>query len=97
VKTLNAEDDSDRGDTVANEGGIAINAIVVSEWGAEVFHRRVSDLELQGYIARRETYRVIPEMNPETGRIIHLHMVEMYRLGSDEGESRRSSEPADQR
>jgi hypothetical protein len=97
MNTLIAEDDSDRGDTVANEGGAAINAIVVSEWGADAFHRRVSDLELQGYVARRETYRVIPEMNPETGRIIHLHMIEMYRLGSDEAASRRSSESADQR
>ena len=35
--------------------------------------RDSSDLELQGYVARRETYRVTPEMNPETGRIFHLH------------------------
>lgn len=84
MKTLKAEDDSDRGDTVANEVGDAGNAIVVYEWDADAFHRRVSDLELQGYVVRRETYRVTPEMNPETGRIVHLHTVELYQAGPDE-------------
>ena len=45
----------------------------------DTFHRRVLDLELQGYVVRRETYRVTPEMNPETGQIIHLHTVELYQ------------------
>jgi hypothetical protein len=30
-------------------------------------------------VARRETYRVTPEMNPETGQIVHLHTVELYQ------------------
>jgi hypothetical protein len=94
--TLKTVDGLDRGDAMANEGGAAVNAIVVFEWGADAFHRRVSDLELQGYVARRETYRVTPEMNPETGRIVHLHTVELYRPGSDEAESRGSSGSADQ-
>jgi hypothetical protein len=63
MKTLKTVDGLDRGDAVANEGCAAINAIVVSEWGADAFHRRVSDLESQGYVARRETYRVLPEVN----------------------------------
>jgi hypothetical protein len=84
MKTLNAEVDSDRGETVANEGDARINAIVVSEWDSEAFHRRVSDLEMQGYTARRVTYRVTPEMHPETGRIVHLHTVEMYQADLDE-------------
>ena len=96
MKNLRTAEGVDRGAPVTNEGGAAINAIVVSEWEADAFHRRVSDLELQGYVARLETYRVMPEMNPETGRIIHLHTVEMYRLGPDEVESSSSSEPADQ-
>ena len=93
--TLKAVDGSDCGADVANEGVDSGNAIVVSEWDAEVFHRRVSDLELQGYVVRRETYRVTPETNPETGRIVHLHTVELYVAGYDEAKSRSFSENAD--
>jgi hypothetical protein len=84
MKTLKAIGSSDHGDAVANEGVDAGNAIVVSEWDADAFHRRVSDLELQGYVVRRETYRVTPEMNPETGQIVHLHTVELYQASSVE-------------
>jgi len=84
MKTLKAVDSSDRGDAAANEGAAVSNAIVVSEWDADAFHRRVTDLEMQGYVVRRETYRVTPEMNPETGRIVHLHAVELYLAGPDE-------------
>jgi hypothetical protein len=66
------------------KGETVSNAIVISEWDADAFHRRVMDLELQGYVARRETYRVTPEMNPETGRIVHLHTVELYQADPDE-------------
>jgi len=96
MKTLKAVDRSNRDDAVANDGVEAGNAIVVSEWDADAFHRRVSDLELQGYVVRRETYRVTPETNPETGRIVHLHTVELYGAGSDEAESRSSYESIDQ-
>jgi hypothetical protein len=95
MNTLKAVDSSDRGATVANEGVDEGYAIVVSEWDADAFHRRVSDLELQGYVVRRETYRVTPETNPETGRIVHLHTVELYGAGYDEAESRSFSESAD--
>src|SRR5262245_27683912 len=97
MNTLKAVDSSDRGGAVTNEGVDAGNAIIVSEWDADAFHRRVSHLELQGYVVRRETYRVTPEMNPETGRIVHLHTVELCRAGSDEAESSRFSETADRR
>jgi len=53
--------------------------IVVREWDADSFHRRVLELESQGYEARRDTYRSSPEMNPETGNIVHLHSIEMSR------------------
>ena len=52
--------------------------ILVREWGSEAFHRRVLEFETRGYIARRETYSITPEMNPETGEIIHLHVIEMF-------------------
>lgn len=53
--------------------------IVVREWDADRFHARVLELEQQGYVARRETYRVTPEMNPETGWITHVHTIELAR------------------
>jgi len=53
--------------------------IVVREWDADSFHRRVLELESQGYEARRDTYRVSAEMDPETGNIVHLHTIEMVR------------------
>jgi len=84
MNILKTVDDSDRGDVVANKGADAGNAILISEWDADEFHRRVSGLELQGYVVRRESYSVTPEMNPETGRIVHLHTVELYRAGPDE-------------
>jgi hypothetical protein len=40
----------------------------------------VLELEADGYVARKETYRITPEMDPETGKIIHLHTIEMDRL-----------------
>ena len=84
MKTLKPVDSSDIGAALANKGWPASNAVVISEWDADAFHRRVMDLELQGYVVRRETYRVIPEMNPETGRIVHLHTVELYKADPDE-------------
>ena len=51
--------------------------IFVREWSAGEFHHRVLELEAQGYTARRETYRITPEMNPETGAICHLHVMEL--------------------
>jgi hypothetical protein len=79
MKSSIAIDGSDCGGAVVDEGEAASNAIVVNEWDADTFHRRVLNLERQGYLVRRETYRVTPEMNPETGLIIHLHTVELYR------------------
>jgi hypothetical protein len=54
------------------------DAILVREWDANDFHRHVLDLETKGYVARRETYRIIPETNPETGEVIHLYAIEMF-------------------
>jgi len=84
MNTLKTVDSSDRGAALANKGGTVSNAIVISEWDADAFHRRVMDLELRGYVVRRETYCVTPEMNPETGLIVHLHTVELYQADPDE-------------
>jgi hypothetical protein len=51
--------------------------IMVREWGADAFHRRVLELEAQGYVARQETYRITPETNPDTGVVTHLHVIEL--------------------
>ena len=56
------------------------DVIVVREWDSDSFHQRVLELESQGYQARRETYRISPEMDPETGKVVHLHTIEMSRL-----------------
>jgi hypothetical protein len=50
----------------------------VRDWNVDAFHRQVLNLETQGYVARRETYCITPETNPETGEIIHLYMIEMF-------------------
>jgi hypothetical protein len=56
--------------------------IVVREWDPDLFYRRVHELEADGYAARLESYQVLPEMNPETGEVIHLRVVEMRKAGS---------------
>jgi hypothetical protein len=51
--------------------------IFVRAWSAGEFHHRVLELEAQGYIARRETYRITAETDPETGDVSHLHVMEL--------------------
>lgn len=51
--------------------------ILVREWDNDLFHRRVREHEARGYVARRETYTVMADMNPETGEIVHLYVIEM--------------------
>jgi hypothetical protein len=55
----------------------------VREWSSSEFHRRVLELEGQGYIPRPETYRITPEMNPETGVVTHLYVIEMLPFNPD--------------
>lgn len=57
--------------------------LLVREWGADAFHHRLRELEAKGYIVRRETYRITPEMNPQTGEVIHLHTIEMLPGSSE--------------
>jgi hypothetical protein len=58
--------------------------ILVREWDSDAFHKRVLELESDGYVARSEFYRITPEMHPETGAIIHLHSIEMVEGGEME-------------
>jgi hypothetical protein len=59
-------------------------AIVVREWNAADFHRRVLELEARGYAAQLDSYDIKPEMNPETGEVVHLRTIEMRGPQQDE-------------
>jgi hypothetical protein len=56
--------------------------VIVSEWDVDSFHKRVLELEAQGYMARRDSYRIMAEMNPETGQVLHLYTIELRREDS---------------
>jgi hypothetical protein len=53
------------------------DTVVVRDWDVNSFHKQVLELEAQGYCSRRETYQITPEMNPETGVIVHLYTIEL--------------------
>lgn len=59
--------------------------ILVRDWDADAFHAHVLEFEGQGYVANRESYRIIADMNPETGYIMHVHSIEMSRPDPGEG------------
>ncbi len=50
---------------------------MVREWDADQFHAKVLELEQKGWKARRETYKILAEMNPETGFVSHVHSIEL--------------------
>lgn len=54
-------------------------SVVVCEWGPELFHQKVVELERAGYVSRLESYRIVADMNPENGIISHVYSMEMYR------------------
>ena len=60
------------------------DTVLVREWDADKFHARVMELEKQGYVARRETYRIVAEMSPETGWISHVHSIELAKPESNQ-------------
>lgn len=60
------------------------DVIIVREFDPDLFHARVLELEQKGYIARRDSYRILADMSPEDGRIVHLHMIELSRPGPDQ-------------
>ena len=41
-------------------------------------------MEAVGYVARQESYRITPIMDPETGRITHLYRIEMCKPDQEE-------------
>jgi hypothetical protein len=61
------------------DGEVMSEAVQVREWDVDTFHRKVLQLESQGFVARRETYRIVADVNPETGVVVHLHIMELHR------------------
>ncbi len=59
-------------------------AILISEWDSDSFHKQVLEIEAKGYAARPESYHITPVMDPETGGIVHLYTVEMNAVESDD-------------
>ena len=55
------------------------DSILVREWDADLFHKRVLELEGKGYVARLDSYRITAEMNPENGIVSHVHTIEMNK------------------
>ena len=55
---------------------------MVREWNADDFHAKVLDLEKKGWIVRQESYKITPEMNPETGIVSHVHSIELMKENS---------------
>jgi hypothetical protein len=54
--------------------------VLVQEWDSERFHRRVLDLQAIGYTVRLETYCITPEVEPDTGKVIHHYSIELFKL-----------------
>ena len=52
---------------------------MVREWNADEFHAKVLELENKGWTVRQESYRITPEMNPETGIVSHVHSIELMK------------------
>jgi hypothetical protein len=61
------------------DGEVMSEVVVVREWDADAFHKKVLQLESEGFVSRLETYRIVADMNPDTGIIVHLHTIELYR------------------
>ena len=52
--------------------------ILIRDWNVDAFHRRVLQLEAEGYVTRRETYKIVADTDPETGEVMHLHTIELF-------------------
>jgi len=64
---------------VLADGVMMSEVLQVREWDADAFHKKVLQLEAEGFVSRLESYRIVAEMNPDTGIIVHLYTMEMYR------------------
>ena len=70
---------STRASCMLAERGVMSEVVQVREWGVDAFHKKVLQLESEGYISRLDSYRIVPDVNPDTGIVLHLHTMEMYR------------------
>jgi hypothetical protein len=61
------------------DGAGMSKVLQVREWDVDAFHKKVLQLESEGYVSRLESYRIVADMNPDTGIVVHLHTIEMYK------------------
>jgi hypothetical protein len=52
---------------------------MVREWDVDEFHAKVLELEEKGWTSRRESYKIMAEMNPENGVVTHVHSIELTK------------------
>jgi hypothetical protein len=58
--------------------------VLMQDWDSERFHRRVLELVSNGYKARLESYKITPEMEPDTGKVIHRYSIELLKVSAEE-------------
>ncbi len=58
--------------------------VIVNERDPKAVQRRVYELEAQGHVSRRDSYRVFRETDTETGKTLHLRSMEMHKAEGDE-------------
>jgi hypothetical protein len=61
------------------DGVLMSEVVVVREWDVDTFHKKVLQLESEGYVSRLDSYKIVADMNPDTGIVVHLHTIEMRR------------------
>lgn len=67
---------------------ISGNHVVVRDWDIERFYGRVRRMEAQGFTPRPESYAVMADIDPETGDLACLFVMQM-RLPDESWHPRR--------
>lgn len=58
---------------------IQADKIYVRDWDCIRFYGRVRAKEAEGYIPRMESYTVMPDINPHSGELANVYVIEMDR------------------
>jgi len=57
------------------------STVFLRECYFDVFNKKLSELEQDGYVSRWETYKITPELHPDTGIVQHVYTMELYKAG----------------
>ena len=57
------------------------STVFLRECYFDVFNKKLSELEEDGYVSRWETYKITPELHPDTGIEQHVYTMELYKAG----------------